>query len=44
MHNDKMVLEKIDVDHVEKTYDVTPPDSESQPEQDWTEEEEREIV
>jgi hypothetical protein len=39
-----MMAEKVDVDHVEKAYDVAPSDSGEHPEQDWTAEEEREIV
>jgi hypothetical protein len=41
---DNLMDEKTDTDHVEKAYNVTPPDSDEHPEQDWTAEEEREIV
>lgn len=40
-HNDRIMLEKPDIDHVD---DATLSENGSRPEQDWTEEEEREIV
>lgn len=42
--NNKMMDEKADADRVEKAYDDAPVDSDGQPEQDWSEAEERAIV
>lgn len=39
-----MLDEKADVDRVEKAYDDVPADSDGQPEQDWSEAEEKAIV
>jgi hypothetical protein len=36
--------EKRDIDHVEKSYDVSSSDPDVHPEQDWTDDEEKAIV